>query len=40
LYRQLSCRLNACLLMFAILLHFRRSGRRLETGLRVYVDAI
>src|SRR2546425_12169256 len=40
LYRQLSCRLNACLLMFATLLHFRRSGRRLETGLCVYVDSI
>src|SRR6266487_3997922 len=40
LYRQLSCRLNAGLLLFGILLHFRRSGRRLETCLCVDVNAI
>src|SRR5437763_8856705 len=40
LYRQLSCRMNAGLLLFAILLHFRWSGGRLETGLCVDVNAI
>src|SRR6266511_3288669 len=40
LYRQLSCRVNAGLLLFAILLHFRRSGGCLETCLCVYVNAI
>src|SRR6266516_4018889 len=40
LYRQLSCRVNAGLLLFPILLHFRRSGGRLETCLCVYVNAI
>src|SRR5438093_6339336 len=40
LYRQLSCRMNAGLLLFAILFHFRWSGGRLETGLCVDVNAI
>src|SRR6266542_2493091 len=40
LYRQLSCRLNAGLLLLGILLHFRWSSGRLETGLRVNVNAV
>src|SRR6059058_1103939 len=40
LYRQLSCRMNAGLLLFGILLHFRWSGGRLETGLCVNVNRI
>src|SRR3989440_4224634 len=40
LYRQLSCRLNAGLLLFGILLYLRRSGGRLETRLCVNVNPI
>src|SRR3989475_2852866 len=40
LYRQLSCRMNAGLLLFGILLHFRWFGGPLETGLCVNVNAI
>src|SRR6267143_908043 len=40
LYRQLSCRLNAGLLLFGILLHFRRSCGCLENSLCVDVNAI
>src|SRR6267143_4543270 len=40
LYRQLSCRLNAGLLLFGILLHFRGSDGGLKTGLCVDVNAI
>src|SRR4029077_15503689 len=40
LYRQLSCRTNAGLLLFAILLHFRRSGGCLQPRFCVDIDAI